>query len=123
MPIWIPWLDFYFEASYRVGVDFRLYYNLENSRHEYNITEEDLFHEKEGILKVERVWTMWEGPCYKFTPLYQTVSDAINFFGITFNKTMPAEDVPNIIVIFTSEKESFGLAALEAMAYVDLLDH
>ena len=108
-----PWVDFYHEASYKIGVDFFLNLDLDNSEHVLNITQKDMFQEKDGIVRVEEMWTIWLGLCYKYTPLHKTESYVTHFMRIDFDKSLANEDIPNVNMIFTSEKGSSAAIDLD----------
>lgn len=109
----IPWIDYYHEASYKIERDFILTLDLDNSKHVLNITRDDIFHDKEGTIRVEEMWTIWSGLCYKFTPLYKTQSNLIHYFRIHFSPSLLDEDKPKINMIFTTEKGSTGILDLD----------
>ena len=102
----IPWIEFYHEASYKIDRDFFLSLDLDNSKHILNITKDNIFHDKEGKIRVEEMWTIWAGLCYKFTPLYKTQFYAIHYFRIHFSPSLIDEDQPKMDMIFTSEEGS-----------------
>ena len=108
-----PWIAFYDEASYKIGRDFFVTLDLDNSQHVLNITQEDVFQENEGVVRVEEMWTIWSGLCYKFTPLYKTQSYLLHYFRINFSPLLLDDDKPKINMIFTSEKGSSGILDLD----------
>ena len=107
------WIEFYHEASYKISRDFFLTLDLDNSKHVLNISQEDMFQQKDGLVKVEEMWTIWSGLCYKFTPLHKTESYLLHFIRINFRDTMAEEDLPNINAIFTSEQRSSAAIDLD----------
>ena len=109
VPLDKPWIDFYHEASYKIERDFFLTLDMDNSKYVLNITKEDVFQDKEGAVRVEEMWTIWAGLCYKFTPLYKTQKSLLSYFRIHFSQSLLDEDKPKIDMIFSSEEQSQGI--------------
>ena len=109
VPLDKPWIDFYHEASYKIGQDFFPTLDMDSSKHVLNITQDDIFQEKEGAIRVEEMWTIWAGLCYKFTPLYKTQKSVLHYFRIHFSHSLLDEDKPKIDMIFSSEEQSQGI--------------
>ena len=99
VPLDKPWIDFYHEASYKIGQDFFPTLDMDSSKHVLNITQDDIFQEKEGAIGVEEMWTIWAGLCYKFTPLYKTQKTVLHYFRIHFSQSLLDEDKPKIDMI------------------------
>ena len=108
----LSWKDFYHEASYIIGVDFFLSLDMDNSKYVMNVTQHDLFKANTAI-KVEEMWTIWSGLCYKITPMYKTQNQLLHHIRIYFNASMPDEDLPKMDMIITSSAGASRIMDLE----------
>ena len=88
-------------------------YLLVTSEHILNTTQDDMFHDKNGVVNVEELWTIWSGLCYRITPLYKTRGYSLHYMRIHFSQSISDEDLPKIIMIFTSEAGSDGIIDYE----------
>ena len=101
-----PWLEFYQELHFRLGIVF--YISLRNeplSQLGANHIDSNL------ILEVEELFTLWYGFCYKITPngkpnIYTMI------FELSFKETISQNDIPNIHLKLTSEENAFGITGL-----------
>ena len=101
-----PWLEFYQELHFRLGIDF--YISLRNEpllQLGANYIDSSL------TLVVDELFTLWSGFCYKITPfgkpnLYTMI------FELSFNETIFQSDIPNLQLVLTSEENAFGITGL-----------
>ena len=101
-----PWLEFYQELHFRLGIDF--YISLRNEpllQLGANYIDSSL------TLVVDELFTLWSGFCYKITPfgkpnLYTMI------FELSVNKTISQSDIPNLQLVLTSEENAFGITGL-----------
>ena len=61
------WIDFYHEASYNIGVDFKITLDLEDEEYSLEINETGTYHFGAFNLVSEKVFSIWAGLCYKLT--------------------------------------------------------
>ena len=102
------WLDFYHEASYKIGSDFYLSLDLDSNLHVLNITKDIANEDVDKVVKIEELFTIWTGLCYKITPIHMTTPYVLHYLRIYFNHELLAEDLPMIDMSFTSEANSYG---------------
>ena len=82
--------------------------NSTNTRICLNDTGE--FEDSELIKKVEKVYTLWDGLCYKITPKINATKVLHNYFKLEFNESISDDDIPNKVrVHLTSENNSYGI--------------
>ena len=108
-----PWPEFYREASYRIGRDVFLSLDFDGETRKANISVEDINQEVNGMVKVEEVFSLWTGLCYRIEALYMTQPHLVHFIRMNFDQSMPKEDLPLIDMIFTSKNSSYGIIDLD----------
>lgn len=124
----MTWQQFHDEEmSYQLGPDFVIYleynsvnnsdFGLQNTtKCNFNKTSDcqicidktDVSESESRLIKkVEKLYTLWDGLCYKITPNITATKVLHNYFKLEFNNE---EDIPNKTKIFlTSENNSYGI--------------
>ena len=115
------WQEFHDEEmSYILGPDFiiSMEYNSKNNK-DFGLQKTNAsiclndtgeFDDSELIQKVEKVYTLWDGLCYKITPKIKATKVLHNYFKLEFNESLSDDDVPNKVKVhLTSENNSYGI--------------
>ena len=98
------WDQFYQEAYYQLGKDYRLKYDWG----EYELFE-GLNEIKEGKnIQVEVLHTIWTGICSKIQFKYFEKENFMTFH-LSFNETLEVEDLPQVDIYLTSEVNANGI--------------
>ena len=82
----LSWVEFYRQASYRLGYDFNM---------TYEITEKET-----NSTQFEEFFTLWSGLCYKITSQFNATKNTYNILRIQFDESLV--DLPDIKLFFTS---------------------
>ena len=106
--------DFVYEAFYKLGEDFELYYEVEHDIDGVKILklgENHVLSNHAGNhrIKVEKVLTIYDGNCYKIHSNLSAEAAIMGKYTINFNKTIPFTDIPSVKIYFTSEENAFGI--------------
>ena len=100
------WLDVYNDAYYKIGVDFSI---ILTNYNDYYLHLKSLKQKNDSMGKIEEIYTIWSGLCYKIVPNY--THNAINNvleWVVLFHVT--TKDTPKKVqVIITSEENSYGV--------------
>ena len=106
--------DFVYEAFYKLGEDFELYYEVEHDVEGVKILklgENHVLSNHAGnhMIKVEKVLTILDGNCYKIDSSLSAEASILAKYTINFNKTISFEEIPSVKIYFTSEENAFGI--------------
>ena len=95
----------YDEGLYKLGRDFK--FSL--SWNDQTIDVEDMSMVNESMIKVEEIYTFYNGRCYKITPNFKVKKMDPIATVITMNNSLEPMDLQYISLHFTSEKNSYGI--------------
>ena len=100
------WLDVYDKAYYKIGVDFSII--LTNYK-DYYLHFKSLKQNNDNMGKIEEIYTIWSGLCYKIVPNY-THNAMNNLIEWVVLFHVPTKDTPKKVqVMITSEENSYGV--------------
>ena len=95
----------YDEGLYKIGRDFKISLSWNNQP----IEIESIPLANESTLKVEEIYTFYNGRCCKITPKFKVKKMQPIATTITMDKSIEPIDLQYISVHFTSEKNSYGI--------------
>ena len=95
----------YDEGLYKIGRDFKISIGWNNQP----IEIETVPLANESTIKVEEIYTFYNGRCYKITPNFKVKKMQPIATTITMDKSIEPIDLQYMSVHFTSEKNSYGI--------------
>ena len=119
------WLDVYDQAFYKIGKDFSI---ILTNYDDYYVHFKSLKQNTNFMGKIEEIYTIWSGLCYKIVPNF-THSEMNNLIEWVVLFHVTTKDIPKKVqVIITSEENSYGvldktyIEGHELIHELDLLD-
>ena len=95
----------YNEGLYKIGRDFIISLSWNNQ----SIEIENVPLVNDSMIKVEEIYTFYNGRCYKLTPNFKVKKMQPIATTITMDKSLEPIDLQYISLHFTSEKNSYGI--------------
>ena len=100
------WLDVYDQAFYKIGKDFSI---ILTNYDDYYVHFKSLKQNTNDMGKIEEIYTIWSGLCYKIVPNF-THSEMNNLIEWVVLFHVTTKDTPKKVqVIITSEENSYGV--------------
>ena len=103
------WPEFYHRITYQIGKDFHIWLSLNDDTF-FLIDKISLTKPYSDYVDLEEIYTLFTGLCYKLTPKIKTSNGLQTTIHLSFNESMPKQDIPRRIEMFlTSEENSYGI--------------
>ena len=101
----IPYPNFYKQANYKLGLDFKI---LLGEIKGTNFEIDDI-NFKNDIIKIEELYTIWNGICLKISQDTSIPNYQENTITVTFNDLINIKDLPEVQIFVTSDQNAYGI--------------
>ena len=109
----LSWPDVYFEASYKIGIDFNISLGIKDYQDYITIQSTDLSANQAKYIDFKMIHSLWKGLCYQISYKYEAEYSWSSEVSLDFDKSLSDQDMPKIEVIFTSYNNSYGIIDID----------
>ena len=101
----IPYPTFYKQANYKLGLDFKISLgDLKGTKFEI-----DDINFMNDIIKIEELYTIWNGICVKVSQNISIPNYEENTITVKFNDSFKIKDLPEVQIFVTSDQNAYGI--------------